>query len=194
MSRAKQSWLRGDWIQTYSGRAFYPLDPHAEDVCIEDIAHALSQLCRFGGHCQRFYSVAEHSVLLSRYVAPGFQLWALLHDASEAYLVDVPRPVKKQILGYVEAERRVMRAICERFRLDPLEPWAVKDADTRILADEARQLMVPPPMPWAGDNNPLGVTLQFWDPLYARSEFLSRFEELRAERLSFASRETGGAQ
>lgn len=112
---SNNSRLRGDWIQTYSGRAFYPLAPYPQDVCIEDIAHALSQLCRFGGHCRRFYSVAEHSVLLSRVVVPEFQLWALLHDASEAYLVDVPRPIKKQLPAYVEAERRVMAAICARF-------------------------------------------------------------------------------
>lgn len=189
---SNRSWLRGDWIQTYSGRAFYPLAPYPQDVCIEDIAHALSQLCRFGGHCRRFYSVAEHSVLLSRAVVPGFQMWALLHDASEAYVVDVPRPIKKQLPAYVEAERRVMAAICARFDLDPQEPWAVKNADTRILADEAQQLMAPPPMPWSGECNPLGVTLEFMSPEEAKRAFLERFETLMQERLSLASRETGG--
>jgi hypothetical protein len=66
---------RGDWIQTATGRPFWPIDPRPEDIDIEDIAHALSMLCRFGGHCLRFYSVAEHSVLLSQYVAPEHKLW-----------------------------------------------------------------------------------------------------------------------
>lgn len=66
---------RGDWIQTFTGRRFWPLDPRPEDVCIEDIAHALSLKCRFGGHCTRFYSVAEHSVHVSNYVPAEFALW-----------------------------------------------------------------------------------------------------------------------
>src|SRR6266700_4788978 len=102
---------RGDWIQTAMGRKFWPMDPRSGEVFIDDIAHALSMLCRFGGHCIRFYSVAEHSVLLSRVAEPRFKLWALLHDASEAYLADVPRPVKPALVGYKDAEERVQRAI-----------------------------------------------------------------------------------
>jgi len=177
--REDKSWLRGDWIQTYSGRAFYPLDPRPEEVAIEDIAHALAHLCRFGGHSLRFYSVAEHCVLLSRAVATEHALWALLHDASEAYLVDVPRPIKKQLTGYAEAEQRVMRAICERFGLDPQEPPAVKQADTRILTDEARQVMARPPQPWATEAEPLGITLEFMNSEQAKWGFLARFIELR---------------
>jgi hypothetical protein len=75
---------RGDWMQTFTGRRFWPLDPRGEDVLIEDIAHALSLLTRYGGHCTRFYSVAEHSVLLARAATPENALWLLLHDASEA--------------------------------------------------------------------------------------------------------------
>ncbi len=80
---------RGDWIQVRSGRKFHPLDPRPEDVDINDIAHALSNLCRFTGHCTDFYSVAQHSVIASQIVPPASALAALLHDASEAYMGDI---------------------------------------------------------------------------------------------------------
>jgi hypothetical protein len=86
---------RGDWMQTFTGRAFYPLDPRPEDIDPVDIAHALSLICRYGGHSSRFYSVAEHCVLMSHAVAPEHALWALLHDATEAYLGDMIRPLKR---------------------------------------------------------------------------------------------------
>jgi hypothetical protein len=168
----------GDWMQTVSGRQFWPLDPRPEEVLIGDIAHALAMQCRFAGHCRRFYSVAEHSVLLSRAVAPEHKLWALLHDASEAYLVDVPRPVKPYLAGYRSAERRVMIAVCDRFGLPREMPSAVKVADDAILMDEAAQNMSPPEVPWGFKVPPLGVTLQYLSPAEARSEFLGVFEEL----------------
>src|SRR5579885_2784587 len=84
----------GDWIQTYCGVAFYPLDPRPEEILIEDIAHALSMLCRFTGHVKRFYSVAQHCVYVSHRCDPKDALWGLLHDAAEAYLNDISRPVK----------------------------------------------------------------------------------------------------
>src|SRR5580692_700756 len=108
---------RGDWIQTATGRQFWPMDPRPDEIFIDDIAHALSMLCRFGGHCLRFYSVAEHSVLLSRVAPQKHKLWALLHDASEAYLVDVPRPIKPMLVGYKAAEEKIQRAIAVRFNL-----------------------------------------------------------------------------
>lgn len=87
------------WIQTFSGRQFFPLEPRVEDVCIEDIAHGLSNLCRYAGHCECFYSVAQHCLLVSRVVPREHALRGLLHDASEAYLIDVPRPIKHSIGG-----------------------------------------------------------------------------------------------
>jgi hypothetical protein len=173
---------RGDWIQTARGRQFWPIDPRADEVFIDDIAHALSMLCRFGGHCLHFYSVAEHSVLLSRAAAPENKLWALLHDASEAYLVDVPRPLKPFLHGYQEAESKIMRAVCERFGLDSDMPPAVKDADKRILFDERTQNMATAPVRWASDAEPIGVTLQCWQPHVARANFLSDFQYLTTSR------------
>lgn len=168
----------GDWMQTATGRAFWPIDPRAEDIDIEDVAHALAHLCRYGGHCLRFYSVAEHSVLLAASVPPEDALWALLHDASEAYIVDVPRPLKPYLSDYQDAERRVMTAVCERFGLP--EPWpdTVKEADRAILTDEMQQNMAAPPMPWSTAGTPLGVTLQFWSPPEAKLVFLDVFARL----------------
>ncbi|PPQ17945.1 phosphohydrolase [Bradyrhizobium sp. AC87j1] len=160
------------------GRQFWPMDPRPDEVFIDDIAHALSLLCRFGGHCLRFYSVAEHCVLLSRAAPRPHKMWALLHDASEAYLVDVPRPLKPFLDGYGEAENKIMRAIAVRYRLHLGMPEQVKHLDRAILMDERLQNMAEAPIAWSTDMRPLGVHLQFWSPERARAEFLATFESL----------------
>jgi hypothetical protein len=91
---------KGDWIQTFTGKQFWPLDPRPDEVYIEDIAHALGNICRFNGHCLRFYSVAEHCFHVSHKVVPGLALMGLLHDAAEAYVCDVVRPVKPYLKEY----------------------------------------------------------------------------------------------
>ena len=97
MENQLTEWMGGsDWIHTFTGRHFYPLNPNADDVDIEDIAHALANTCRFNGHVSTFYSVAQHCVLASQYCESD-PLWALMHDAAEAYLPDVAAPVKKVI-------------------------------------------------------------------------------------------------
>jgi hypothetical protein len=153
------------------------MDPRSEEIRIEDIAHSLSMQCRYAGHCKQFYSVAEHSCHLHDFVSPEHRAWALLHDASEAYLVDVPRPVKPFLSGYKEAENNIMKVIAARFGLGD-EPMAVKEADGRILADEASQNMTQPPAPWTFYGYPLGITLQYWRPEQAKTEFLLRFYSL----------------
>jgi hypothetical protein len=172
----------GDWIQTYTGRTFYPMDPRADEVHIEDIAHSLSLQCRYAGHCLRFYSVAEHSVLMAwwlyRHADATTALCGLLHDASESYLVDVPRPVKLYLAGYKDAESNVMAAISERFGL-PAMPAAVKEADDRIIGDELANMRS---MAWhARYHRPLGVTLAYWEPAEAEARFRSAFEALSEE-------------
>jgi hypothetical protein len=171
---------RGDWMQTYTGRAFYPLDPRVKDIVPRDIAHALSMLCRYNGHVQRFYSVAEHCVLVSRAVAPENALWALLHDATEAYMGDMIRPLKRQMPAYVDAEDLLMLAICARFGLTPVCPPEVKAADTRILRDERAALLGPSPQPWLSveDMEPLGVTIEGWSPAQAEHQYLTRLRDL----------------
>ena len=174
----------GGWIQTYTGRQFWPMDPRPHEVFIEDIAHSLSMMCRYAGHCERFYSVAEHSVLLARHVSRQNKLAALLHDASEAYLVDVPRPVKPFLAGYRDAESLVMDAVCARFGLPTCFQQEVHDADKAILADEMMQNMKPAPVAWDDMPEPLGVKLQYWSPEEAELEFMTEFKWLMREAMN----------
>lgn len=167
----------GDWIQVYTGNRFWPLDPRPEEVNIEDIAHALSMKCRFGGHCLRFYSVAEHSVIVSYFVPAQHALWALLHDSDEACLADIPRPVKPDLIGWKPIQKRVMGAVCVRFGLPLDEPPEVKAADGALLSDEKMALMAEGPA-WTGMLPPLGATILGLSPTDAKALFLERFHEL----------------
>lgn len=169
---------RGDWIQTYTGRKFWPLDPHPDDVVIDDIAHALSMLCRFGGHCSRFYSVAEHSIYVARWCRQN-PLWGLLHDASEAYLVDVPRPLKRMMPNYQEIEAGVQRAICQAFGLSIEKPDEITAIDRAILMDERQQIMTASAQSWETDTAPLGIKIGGYQPVTAKIVFLENFERLR---------------
>ena len=181
MTRDEATPVRGDWMQTYTGRTFYPADPRVEDIDPTDIAHALSLTCRYGGHVRKFYSVAEHCVLMSFAVpqVAAAPIWALLHDATEAYMGDVIRPLKTFMPEYRDMENRLMRVICERFGLRFNCPWQVVEADNRILLDERAALMSAPPRPWAVENlEPLGVDVQGWLPVKAERRYLARLYEL----------------
>ncbi|HYI27587.1 MAG TPA: phosphohydrolase [Bradyrhizobium sp.] len=169
---------RGDWMQTFTGKQFWPLDPRASEIDIVDIAHALSLACRYAGHVRHFYSVAEHCVLLAGWVPPEARLWALLHDASEAYLVDVPRPLKPFLPGYREAEAAVMAVVAQKFGLGPDMPGIVAEGDNRILHDERAQAMRPCVAEWDLPGHGLGVRLNFWSPWTAEEQFLALFETL----------------
>jgi hypothetical protein len=168
------------WIQTHSGRRFNPLKPNPDAIVIQDISHALSMQCRFTGHCRSFYSVAQHSVLVSYLCDESDKLWGLLHDASEAYLVDVPRPLKRTdtFAPYREAEANMQEAICRRFGLPFQEPPSVKKADTALLATEARDLMSPLHPDWKQMVEPLPFKIEPWDPQHAKDMFMKRFFEL----------------
>lgn len=169
-----------EWMLTYTGRAFYPTAPTVDTVDPVDIAHALSMICRYGGHVRRFYSVAEHCVLMSHAVPPVDALWALLHDATEAYVGDMVRPLKRAMPEYRRVEDRLMAVICERFGIEPAMPASVHAADTRILYDERDALLTPSPRPWASLEGfvPLGVEVQGWQPASAELRYLERLSEL----------------
>lgn len=169
-----------DWIQTHSGRRFNPLNPNPDAIVIQDIAHALSMQCRFSGHCKQFYSVAQHSVLVSYICDSADALWGLLHDASEAYLVDVPRPLKRsgKFDAYIDFEQNMQAAICKRFGLTVKEPPSVKKADTTLLATEARDLMSPLHPDWKQPTEPLPFKIEAWGPEKAKDMFMKRFFEL----------------
>jgi len=119
----------GDWIQTYTGRIFYPFDPKPEDIDIEDIAHALSFTCRFGGHSKQYYSVAQHCVHVSMHSSKEHALWGLLHDADETYLTDVPKPIKPGLVGFKAIQESILKAVAERFDLCWPMPAEVKAVD-----------------------------------------------------------------
>src|SRR5918996_1468305 len=175
------------YIQTVSGRRVNPFAPAAEDIDVQDIARALANQCRFGGHCRRFYSVAQHSCLVADLTAGRradreTALWALLHDAAEAYLGDVPHPVKHNSeLGriYRDAEDRVQEAILRRFGLPLTPPAVVAEIDRAVLAAERRALMVAAwDWPELKGIEAADVAIDPWQPEHAAREFLERYDQL----------------
>lgn len=180
---------KGDWIQTFTGRQYWPLDPRPDDVTLEDIAHHLSLLCRYTGACTRFYSVAEHSIYVSLILPPPLRLVGLFHDAAEAYCNDIARPVKRQIQGYDAIEACNYDAIAERFGLPWLLPdqaARLKDADNAMLLVEQERIMRPAPAKWAAINVPadlLEKARAVWgavprDPALVEMAFLERYRML----------------
>lgn len=169
----------GDWIGTYCGGLYYPLDPRVEEVRIEDIAHSLSMLCRYNGHCKFFYSVAEHCWLLSTVVPEQYRLEALMHDASEAYLSDMPRPVKhlKTLTAYRDAEELNRKVIYKYAGLPEKESLIIKEYDSRILRNEAEVLM--PRHDWYKNIEPIPNAKIFGlSPNQAEEIFLRAYEQL----------------
>lgn len=162
-------------IQTYTGLDVDPFTMCTLEVRIKDIAHALSQLCRFNGHTQTFYSVAQHSVLVSRRCTPENALYGLLHDASEAFLSDLPTPLKvrPEFATYRAAEKRLQNIIYLAFGLEPEEPTEVKHVDKRVFVTEARDLMTNP-IPY-GDHKPYPCKVRALTPALAEAMFLNEF-------------------
>lgn len=172
------------WIQTYTGRKFDFSDPQPDMVFIDDIAHALSNVCRYAGHCNEFYSVAQHSVYVSYHVQPQHQLQALLHDATEAYVVDMPRPLKQMLPGYREIEARVWGTIAARFNLPEELAPEVHAADNLLLMTERASLLGPQPEPWPPELEaiaPLPLKISGWSPYEACKQFKARFYALTKE-------------
>jgi len=168
-----------NWIQSFTGKQFWPLDPKPQDVDILDIAHGLSMVCRFNGQCARFYSVAEHSVLVARALPGSLKLAGLLHDASEAYISDVAKPIKSGLVGYDVIERELQAAVYDRFSIDGSYcAEAVKVIDSRILIDEQIAVMGPAPVDWKLKGEPLGVDIECWSPAVVEIEFLNMFNLL----------------
>lgn len=170
-------------ILTASGRYFDFIRPEASSIEIGDIAHALAHICRFTGHARQFYSVAEHSWHVSHLVPRGDELAGLLHDAPEAFIGDVAKPLKMMLPDYALIEKRVEAAVLARFGLSAPLPDSVKDADRQMLRVEQVQAMPGAGHDWGlGDLSPQAklVRLEFWDPAEAAMMFLRRFEELTA--------------
>jgi hypothetical protein len=166
------------WIHTYTGRKFTPLAPNADDISLEDIAHALSMKCRYSGHCTAFYSVAEHSVLVASKAPPHLALRALMHDAHEAYLVDLAAPLKgaEEFTGVCDVEKRLDKAIAKRFGLPyPIKNQEIDRLDKRILLDEGQTLMLRGTEGWNVTGPALGVNIQALPPHTAKMRFKRAF-------------------
>lgn len=189
--------LPDGYIATFTGRSINPMQPDMDAISIVDIAHALSNQCRFTGHVRQFYSVAEHSVRCLLWVADYIKKyendfdshtelmtlkWTLLHDASEAYLSDIARPVKSGLgLGevYKNAETNLMLCIAQKYGLSWPMPELVKRADDVLLRTEQRDLM---PLGRIPGNEYLDEPiLDTWDPPTARDKFLYYVDELAIE-------------
>lgn len=176
-------------IQTFTGILFDVANPNPINVDIIDIAHGLAHVCRFGGHTSSFYSVAQHSVMVSTLVPKHLARAALLHDAAEAYLGDVPTPIKRVLPDYEALYRGVEYEICVAFGLfygwtygdegypEPLliAP-EIKRADMVALATEKRDLLLPGV--WEVDAKPLPGPIVPWAPAEAKERFLMRWREV----------------
>lgn len=172
------------YIFTYTGKKVYPYNLQPEDFDIQDIAHALSQICRYTGHTKDFYSVAEHSVLVSLHCKKENALWGLLHDAAEAYLSDLNTPTKEMLLIYKSMEDRALRSIAKRFGLVMPIPDDVHRADLWMLQNEMRdQLGGTEPAPeWMIPGVPRVDLTQPCSPRAAKQLFLFRFAQILKEK------------
>lgn len=173
----------GPVIMLQSGAWFDLLAPGSSSFTIEDIAHGLAHTCRYAGQCRDFYSVAEHSLHVSNVCEEG-KLEALLHDAAEAFIGDVTRPLKQLLPEYKRIEKAVERAVIERFGLTMPAPADIKEADLRVLAAEQAQIMAPSTSEWARTSRiyPAPIRVEFMPPRVAKKAFLRRYSELAAER------------
>lgn len=174
----------GPWIETFTGKKFHFLNPQPDEICIEDIAHALSNTCRFTGHCSFFYSVAEHSISVAKLTD---SLEGLLHDASEAYITDISSPLKPLLSNYRDIERRITKAIERQFNLrtEPEIHKQVKQIDLLQLSIEAEYLIKSKGKDWdfwqENGGRPIGQGIKpvGYRPLESEWRFLKCFYEIK---------------
>jgi len=171
-----------DALETFTGGRFHPFDPDPSDVHIADIAGGLAHTCRFGGHCRSFYSVAQHSLFVASELedqGPRLELYGLLHDAAEAYLGDLPRPVKREFDAFEAAEARILDTVWSALDVEsPSEAeWeTVMAADDRLLAYEADALLEN--AAWAADPPDLSYALGSTDIQSVRRRYRRRAKQL----------------
>lgn len=161
-------------IRTFSGNYINVFDPDPDKILIEDIAHALSHQCRFSGHLREFYSIAQHSVMCSLAVLKENRLAALMHDASEAYLVDIPSPIKHNLEHYREVEHKLMKIIGKKFNFDYPLNEDIKNADRAMLELEWKELMI------NENESKILIPLSHKE---AKKVFLSHFNDLVTKQL-----------
>lgn len=170
-----------DYIQTYTGKKFYLLNPTEDMIDLKDIAHALSMACRFAGHINKFYSVAEHSVNVARLCRPENRVAGLLHDASEAYIADIASPFKPFLTNYKELEEGIMKVIAKKFEFQYPFVQDVHTCDIAQLRAEAKALLNNKPE-WAYEERyatpgvPDGFYPSGYTPEQAKQLFLGTFK------------------
>jgi len=167
------------WFLTHTGRQFWPLDARVDEIHLEDIAHGLSHICRFGGHCRHFYSVAQHSVLVSRAVPMQLRMLGLLHDATEAYIGDMVRPLKLQMPEFNAVEDKLWAVIAKKFDLPVVLPPEIKHADNAALMAERRDLFDASSYPWGIVETPLPDHIDPMPPDEAKTFFLNEYFKLQ---------------
>lgn len=173
------------WIITHSGKKFDLFNPDPKTLDIEDIAHALSNLCRFAGHTRTFYSVAQHCCECVQRAPIGTSHAILqdilMHDASEAYIVDVPRPLKHLLPDYLEIESNLTNVIALRYDLLIPMPYIVKEIDNRMLFTERRDLMPDVSHRWSNEVEPFEGQIMPMSPQDAKKRFLemAKFLEIK---------------
>jgi 5'-deoxynucleotidase YfbR-like HD superfamily hydrolase len=170
------------YVSTFSGNRFYPLEPRIDRVAIEDIAHGLAYQCRFNGQTREFYSVAQHSLAVSSLVPAHLRLAALLHDAAEAYLGDMVKPLKVLLPEFAAIEEQVTAIIAVTFAIDFSDYAPIKRADLSALATEKRDLMPHSAERWAYLDGiaPLPDPIVALGPGEAKRAFLAEFARLNA--------------
>ncbi len=173
--------IRNPNVDTISGRTFSMFHPKPEDIDIVDIAHSLALQCRYRGITKTFYSVAEHSVRVSQLIEHDKELalWGLLHDASEAYIGDIIRPLKHNMGGvYYDLERNFMSVIANKFNLAETEPHLIRYLDDLILVTERRDLITDQWTDWGLKIIPLKKRIVPISWEHAKQAFLDEFEFL----------------
>jgi len=168
----------GPTILLRSGNYFDFEAPWDSQFTIDDIAHGLSLTCRFGGQCSRFYSVAQHSVHVSQLVPAADAFAALMHDAPEAFIHDITKPLKGMLPEYKKIEDRVEAAIFTRFGVTLPLPASVKEADLVMLSSEQSQLMNYHD-DWVDRRTPIKGVIPKMTPKQSKEFFLQRFRQLR---------------
>ena len=170
--------VSGATILTADG-IYFNFEAPTEGFSLNAIARGLANTCRFGGQCDRFYSVAEHSIHVSRIVPEHMAIIGLLHDAAEAFVGDMPKPLKELLPDFKAVERRIEAALFRAFGLPEDLPGEIKHADRAMLATEQRQLMQNRDhWKWTGQAVPLEIELECWLPQRAYEAFVARAKEL----------------
>jgi hypothetical protein len=178
---------RGPYIATASGKPYWPFDPKPEDIRPFDLAVHLSRICRFNGALDPsipgVYSVAQHCCIACDHAPTELKLEALLHDAHEAYVHDIAKPIKLGLDDYNELERLNERVMRKRFGLPKKMTPEVKTLDRRLFATEVRDLMPSPheTLRFACSEEPLLTRITPWVPQQARQAFLERLHGLWSE-------------